>query len=65
VKLNDVGKANGEFQLWADGESVINVSGIIIRDASAGRIRGIQMQTFFGCVIVCFVVVGLYSRYAC
>lgn len=50
VRLNDHGKANGEIQLWANGESVINVSGLILSDSSEGRIRGIQMQTFFGYV---------------
>ncbi|KAG6864411.1 hypothetical protein C0991_009704 [Blastosporella zonata] len=48
VRLNDVGKANGELELFANGESVINVSGLILTDSSAGRIFGIQMQTFFG-----------------
>lgn len=48
VKLNDFGEANREIELFVNGESVINVSGIIIRDSSAGRIRGIQVQSFFG-----------------
>lgn len=48
VKLNDPGKANGELQLWADGESVINVSGLILRNSAEGRMHGLQMQTFFG-----------------
>lgn len=48
VRLNDVGKQNGELQLWTNGESVINVGGLVLRDSAAGRIRGIQMQTFFG-----------------
>lgn len=48
VRLNDFGEANGEIELFVNGESVINVSGIIIRDSSAGRIRGIQVQSFFG-----------------
>jgi len=48
VRLNDVGKANGELQLFVNGKSVINVSGLILTDSSAGRIRGMQMQTFFG-----------------
>ncbi|RDB19285.1 hypothetical protein Hypma_013696 [Hypsizygus marmoreus] len=48
VRLNDVGKANGELELFVNGKSVINVDGLIIRDSAAGRIRGIQMQTFFG-----------------
>ncbi|KAJ7138447.1 hypothetical protein C8R43DRAFT_1089316 [Mycena crocata] len=48
VKLNDVGKANGEMQLWVNGKSVIEVTGLIMRDSDAGRHRGIQVQTFFG-----------------
>lgn len=48
VRLNDAGQQNGELQLWADGQSVINVGGLVLRDSDAGRIRGIMMQTFFG-----------------
>ncbi|KIM49680.1 polysaccharide lyase family 14 protein [Hebeloma cylindrosporum] len=48
VRLNDVGQANGEIQLFVNGKSVINVGGLILRDSAAGRIRGMQMQTFFG-----------------
>lgn len=48
VKLNDVNEANGEIELFVNGESVIKVTGIIIRDSSAGRIRGMQIQSFFG-----------------
>lgn len=48
VRLNDVGQANGELELFVNGESVISVKGLILRDSSAGRIRGIQMQSFFG-----------------
>lgn len=48
VKLNDVGKENGEIELFVNGVSVISVDGLVLRDSSAGRIRGIQMQTFFG-----------------
>ncbi|KAJ7151482.1 hypothetical protein C8R46DRAFT_1122136, partial [Mycena filopes] len=48
VQLNDVGKANGELELWVNGKSVISVNGLILRDSSAGKHRGIQMQTFFG-----------------
>ena len=48
VRLNDVGKANGELELFVDGESQFTVSGLVLRTADAGRIRGIQMQTFFG-----------------
>ena len=48
VKLNDVGKSNGEIQLFVNGKSVINVNGLVLRDSAAGRIRGMQFQTFFG-----------------
>jgi len=48
VRLNDVGQTNGEIQLFVNGESVINVGGLVLRDSDAGRIRGMQMQTFFG-----------------
>lgn len=48
VKLNTVGQADGELELFVSGKSVINISGLILRDSSAGKMRGIQMQTFFG-----------------
>jgi len=48
VRLNDAGKANGELELFIDGKSVINVGGLVLRDSGAGRMRGLQMQTFFG-----------------
>ncbi|EKM56100.1 polysaccharide lyase family 14 protein [Phanerochaete carnosa HHB-10118-sp] len=48
VRLNDAGQANGELQLFVGGKSVVNVGGLVLRNSSAGRIRGMQMQTFFG-----------------
>lgn len=48
LRLNDVGKANGEIEVFAGGESVISLSGVTLRQSGAGRIRGIQMQSFFG-----------------
>lgn len=48
VKLNDVGQSNGEIELFVNGKSTIKVTGVIIRDASAGRVQGMQVQTFFG-----------------
>lgn len=48
VRLNDVGQANGELEVFINGNSVINVSGLVLSDSSSGRIRGIQFQTFFG-----------------
>ena len=48
VLLNDAGEANGELELWYNGESVISLGGLIIRDSDEGRLRGLMMQTFFG-----------------
>ncbi|KAF8894780.1 hypothetical protein BD779DRAFT_1467332 [Infundibulicybe gibba] len=48
VRLNSVGRADGELELFVGGQSVINVTGLILRDSDKGRMRGIQMQTFFG-----------------
>ena len=48
VLLNDAGEANGEIELWYNGESVITLGGLIIRDSDEGRLRGLMMQTFFG-----------------
>ena len=48
VRLNDVGQANGELQLFVGGKSVINVGGLVLVNSSEGRIQGLMMQTFFG-----------------
>ncbi|RXW21823.1 hypothetical protein EST38_g4045 [Candolleomyces aberdarensis] len=48
VKLNDPGRSNGELQLWVNGRSVIDIKGVVLRDSGAGKLRGIQFQTFFG-----------------
>ncbi len=49
IRLNDVtGKANGEIELLAAGESMFSVGGLKLFDSSSGRIQGMQMQTFFG-----------------
>jgi len=59
VRLNDVGKSNGELELFFNGKSVINVSGLKFRNNAQGRFRGIQAQTFFGgkpFVAHCFAV---------
>ncbi|KAF7364797.1 Polysaccharide lyase family 14 protein [Mycena venus] len=37
-----------ELQLWVDGESVINVAGLMLRDSERSRIKGAHFQTFFG-----------------
>jgi hypothetical protein len=48
VRLNDAGQSNGELQLFVGGQSVVNVGGLVLRNSSDGRIRGMMMQTFFG-----------------
>ncbi len=48
IKLNDAGQANGEIELFVAGKSMFSVGGLVLRDNSSGRIRGMQMQTFFG-----------------
>ena len=48
VKLNDVGKENGELELFVEGKSIFKVDGLVYRNSNSGKIRGIQMQTFFG-----------------
>ncbi|PIL33037.1 hypothetical protein GSI_04486 [Ganoderma sinense ZZ0214-1] len=48
IRLNDVGKANGELELFVNGKSIYTVPGLVLRTAASGRIRGIQMQSFFG-----------------
>ncbi|EJF56285.1 hypothetical protein DICSQDRAFT_175023 [Dichomitus squalens LYAD-421 SS1] len=48
VRLNDVGQQNGELELFVNGRSIFTVTGLTLRTADSGRIRGIQMQTFFG-----------------
>ncbi|KAJ7594257.1 hypothetical protein C8J56DRAFT_778468 [Mycena floridula] len=48
VRLNDPGKENGELELFVQGKSVIKVAGLVFRKGKEGRIRGIQIQTFFG-----------------
>ena len=48
VRLNDVGKANGEVELFANGKSMFSVTGLVLRDNADGKFRGMQMQSFFG-----------------
>ncbi|ORY34647.1 hypothetical protein BCR39DRAFT_513823 [Naematelia encephala] len=47
IKLNDGSQANGEQQLWVNGESVLNLSGLVF-GTSETKIYGIMAQTFFG-----------------
>ncbi|EIN10588.1 hypothetical protein PUNSTDRAFT_64709 [Punctularia strigosozonata HHB-11173 SS5] len=48
VRLNEPGRPDGEMQLWVDGKSVIEVSGLVFRSTDAACIKGIHFQTFFG-----------------
>jgi len=48
VKLNDADKQNGEIEVFVHGKSTIKIDKLGIRQDGKGRIRGIQMQTFFG-----------------
>ncbi|KAI0823865.1 hypothetical protein BC628DRAFT_1420604 [Trametes gibbosa] len=48
IRLNDVGQENGELEIFVEGKSIFTVKGLVFRDAAAGRILGVQAQTFFG-----------------
>ncbi|KAG6884679.1 hypothetical protein C0993_009022 [Termitomyces sp. T159_Od127] len=48
VKLNDVGKMNGEIEVFQDGASKILIKGIELRGSEEGRIFGAMIHTFFG-----------------
>ncbi|KAJ7069302.1 polysaccharide lyase family 14 protein [Mycena amicta] len=48
VKLNHIGKEDGELELFVDGKSVIDVSGLVFRTTDQSRIKGAHFQTFFG-----------------
>ncbi|KZV81451.1 hypothetical protein EXIGLDRAFT_686001 [Exidia glandulosa HHB12029] len=48
IKLNDADKANGEIELFVNGKSVINASGLVIRQHPEAVFRGAHFQTFFG-----------------
>ncbi|TFK22711.1 alginate lyase [Coprinopsis marcescibilis] len=48
VKLNDVGRANGEMDLFVDGRRVLGARNIIIRPGAEGKIQGVYFSSFFG-----------------
>ncbi|GLB39674.1 hypothetical protein LshimejAT787_0701840 [Lyophyllum shimeji] len=48
VKLNDVGKGNGEIEILIGGERKVFVDQLTLRGDDKGRIRGIMVHTFFG-----------------
>ncbi|KZV60529.1 polysaccharide lyase family 14 protein [Peniophora sp. CONT] len=48
VLLNTNGDANGEIEVYLNGESQIKVDGLIISSSDATRAQGIMAQSFFG-----------------
>lgn len=48
VRLNDLGKANGEMEVFVEGKSVIKLNNISLRTTDEARIRGMMVQSFFG-----------------
>lgn len=50
VKMNDVGQANGEIEIYINGASVIFAKGLVLRDPEApgSSVQGLHVQTFFG-----------------
>jgi hypothetical protein len=48
IRLNSPQKTDGELEIFVNGESKVHVSGLVFRSCDRNRIRGIQMQTFFG-----------------
>ena len=48
VKLNTVGQANGEMEIFIDGKSTIRVTGLKLRTSNSNKVRGMVIQTFFG-----------------
>ena len=50
----------GQIQLWIDGNSVINVDGLSLRETESGKIKGMHFQTFFGGM---FLVIQTFNAY--
>jgi len=48
ILLNTPGQADGEAEIYLDGQSVLKVGTITWRSSAEALIRGIQMQIFFG-----------------
>ncbi|EIW53921.1 uncharacterized protein TRAVEDRAFT_153895 [Trametes versicolor FP-101664 SS1] len=50
VKINDVGKENGEIEVLIDGKSVFLATGLVLRtpEGPDARVQGLHFQTFFG-----------------
>lgn len=48
VLINDDGAANGEIEVYVNGESKISIDGLIIAGTPQTRAQGIMAQMFFG-----------------
>lgn len=48
MKLNDVGKNNGEIRLFVNGEPAITLYGVSMRTSEESVFQGMHFQTFFG-----------------
>ena len=48
IQLNDPGEYNGQIRLWVNGESVIELYNVSLRNSSDGVVQGMHFQTFFG-----------------
>ncbi|KZV85428.1 hypothetical protein EXIGLDRAFT_623077 [Exidia glandulosa HHB12029] len=48
VKLNTVGQKDGELELFVNGKSVLQATGLEIRTSAASVFRGVHFQSFFG-----------------
>lgn len=40
--------SKGRVQLWIDGNLVIDLDGLCLRETEAGKVKGMHFQTFFG-----------------
>ncbi|KAJ3528443.1 hypothetical protein NM688_g7999 [Phlebia brevispora] len=50
VKMNTIGRADGEVEVYIDGRSVLHARGLILRDPEGPNscVQGLHFQTFFG-----------------
>ncbi|EIM80912.1 uncharacterized protein STEHIDRAFT_87240 [Stereum hirsutum FP-91666 SS1] len=48
VKLNEVGREDGELDVFVDGHCVISVRALVFRQDAQSKMKGMHFQTFFG-----------------
>jgi hypothetical protein len=46
--MNDVGKSNGELEMFVDGKSLFTVNQLAFRNEDKHKFQGFMMQSFFG-----------------